>query len=136
MARPLPLSMRAVVLAAAAAVLPLAAQAYDATAEFSTTANPAGVWRYGDAVGPSSPYSFTLFDHATGSGWNSTTYQSLGAPALWVNAEASCSSASLRARCACTPGQIFTARPSCALPHQRPALTSTCRSCSPATPAT
>lgn len=80
------LSMRALALATVTAVLPLAAQAYDATADFSTAANPNGVWSYGYAVGTDIPYSFTLLDHATGSGWDSTTYQSLGAPAIWVNA--------------------------------------------------
>lgn len=80
------LSVRALLLAAAAA-LPMAAQAYDAAADFSTAVNANGVWSYGYAVGADTPpTSFTLFDHGAGWGWDSTTYQSLGAPAIWVNA--------------------------------------------------
>lgn len=93
------LSMRALALAAITAGLPLAAHAYDATAEFSTTTNANGVWSYGYAVGTDIPYSFTLFDHATGAGWDSTTYRVLGAPAIWVNPEAT-------TQYGITPGQM------------------------------
>lgn len=65
------------------------AQAYDATIEFSTLSNPAGVWQYGYSVGDGA-YNFTRFDmpfnEGGGVGWRSSTYAASGAPAVWKNA--------------------------------------------------
>jgi hypothetical protein len=77
-----------VILAACATVLAAGhANAYDAASDFSTASNPNGVWRYGYSIG--SGYAYLSFDVASSTSWSSSTYQSLGAPAIWLPAPAS-----------------------------------------------
>lgn len=61
---------------------------YDAVADFSTTNNPNGVWRYGySTLGPGE-YEFKLLDdHIAGFDWNwfDTSYVSSYAPTIWKN---------------------------------------------------
>ena len=59
------------------------ASAYDATADFTTAANPNGVWSYGFSLG--SGYGFTAFDTASASGWSTSTHNVLGTPAIYKN---------------------------------------------------
>ena len=76
------------VLAGCSALLgPDRACAYNAAADFSTVGNPNGVWSYGYSIG--SGYAYLPFNVASSTSWSSSTYQSLGAPAIWLPAPAS-----------------------------------------------
>jgi hypothetical protein len=77
---------RALVLFSACAAMLVVGQAsaYNGAADFSTAANPNGVWRYGYSIG--SGYLYRAFDVSNTSTWSSSTYQSLGAPAIWLPA--------------------------------------------------
>ena len=76
---------------------------YDAVADFSTTDNPNGVWRYGySTLGPGQ-YEFKLLDdHIAGFDWNwfDTSYVSLYAPTIWKNYSSTTSYDGV------TPGQL------------------------------
>lgn len=64
------------------------ANAYDATADFSTTANPNGAWLYGYSTGDVSHHDFTLFDKQSGMGWASSGHLASDAPVIWKNTSA------------------------------------------------